>query len=117
MRDLAATVFVGHGDPTAHSADEPSAATVSAARGAVRYDFDRFPSFSSSYLLRGESEPAVRELFTDNLLMFFENRRGLSVEGGDDWLIVYLSRRRVRPQQVSAFLDETFEVRGVFAKR
>jgi len=79
--------------------------------------FDRFPSFSSSYLLRGEDEPAVRELFSDNRVVFFENRRGLCVEGGDDWLIVYRSRRRVRPQQVSAFLDETFEVHGVFAKR
>jgi hypothetical protein len=90
---------------------------IGSALGYQDIDFDRFPSFSSSYLLRGESEPAIRELFTDNRVMFFENRRGLSVEGGDDWLIVYRSRRRVRPQQVSAFLDETFEVRGVFAKR
>lgn len=90
---------------------------IGSALGYQDIDFDNFPDFSSSYLLRGENEPAVRELFNDNLLGFFENRPGLCVEGGDDWLIAYRSRRRVSPQQVSAFLDETFEVRGVFAKR
>ena len=90
---------------------------IGSALGYQDIDFDRFPDFSSSYLLRGENEPAVRELFNDNLLMFFENRTGLCVEGGDDWLVVYRSRRRLGPQRVSAVLDETFEVRGVFAKR
>jgi hypothetical protein len=90
---------------------------IGSALGYQDIDFDRFPTFSSSYLLRGGDEPAVRELFNDNVLMFFENRTGLCVEGGDDWLIVYRTRRRVKPQQLSSFLDETFAVRGVFAKR
>jgi hypothetical protein len=80
-------------------------------------DFDHFPTFSSSYLLRGEDERAVRELFNDNVLMFFESRPGLCVEGADDWLIVYRARRRVSPEHLSTFLDEAFEVRGVFSKR
>jgi hypothetical protein len=90
---------------------------IGAALGYQDIDFDRFPNFSSSYLLRGADEPAVRTLFNDGALMFFENHPGLCVEGGGDWLVVYRARRRVSPQQASAFLEETLEVRGVFARR
>lgn len=68
-------------------------------------DFDRHPEFSKRYLLRGEDEPAVRKLFSDRTIMFFEGESGICVEGGGGTLIVYRSRKRVKPEEIRAFLE------------
>lgn len=80
-------------------------------------DFDHSPTFSAKYLLRGEDKFAVRSLFDGNLLNFFENNLGWCVEGGDQWLIVYRTRRRVSPQEVTTFLEETALVRSAFIRK
>jgi len=35
-------------------------------------DFDRWPAFSSKYLLQGRNEEAVRKLFTDEVIAFYD---------------------------------------------
>jgi hypothetical protein len=76
-------------------------------------DFDSHPAFSKRYLLRGEDEAAVRALFTDGVLTFFEENLGLMVEGAGGRLLVYRSQARVKPDEARTFLDEAFGVLGV----
>ena len=77
-------------------------------------NFEDYPGFSKSYLLRGPDEKEIRELFTDRVLAYYEGRPGLSTEGGGDRLLFYRHNKRVDPQKVHAFLEEGFQVLAVF---
>ena len=52
-------------------------------------DFDSHPQLSKKYLLRGNDEQKVRQLFTTEVLGFFEGQDGVSTDGGGDQLIFY----------------------------
>ena len=73
-------------------------------------DFDHKPTFSGRFLLRGPDEPAIRKLFTDDVLDFFEKKQGWCVEAGGDWIVVFRKGKRVEPEKVGEFLREAFEI-------
>ncbi len=77
-------------------------------------NFDEHPAFSSRYLLRGPDEAAVREVFTDEVLSFYEDMRGVSTEANGDRLLFYRHDKRVKPDGVRPLLEEGFKVLAVF---
>ena len=77
-------------------------------------DFESHPRFSKTYLLRGEDEAQVRELFNDELLTFFETEHKLCVEGGGDQLVFYRGSKRIKPDEVQQFMDEGVRVFTAF---
>jgi hypothetical protein len=77
-------------------------------------NFEDYPRFSKSYLLRGPDENEIRELFSERVLTFYQARPGLSTEGGGDRLLFYRHNKRVDPQKVHEFLEEGFQVLAVF---
>jgi hypothetical protein len=87
---------------------------IGSALGYQDIDFPSHPDFSRRYLLRGEDETAVRKLFSAPIVRFFARRKGWSVEGGGEWLIVYRHRRRVRPADLRRFFKDTEEIKRVF---
>ncbi len=82
--------------------------------GGQDIDFDSAPDFSSRYILQGTDEAAVRRLFGDRVLAFYAARPGLCTEGGGDRLIFYRADKRVKPEALSAFLDEGLEIADLF---
>lgn len=60
-------------------------------------DFGNRPDFSSKYLLRGPDERAVRSIFTDALLGFYEMNEGTSTDGGGNQLFIFRQNRRPAP--------------------
>ncbi len=82
----------------------------------VDFDFDSHPKSSREYLLDGESEAAVRKLFTRPLLDHLEGIAGLSVAGRDALLVVYRPGKRVRPDDLTGFLQEASGVAAAFVK-
>jgi hypothetical protein len=72
------------------------------------------PIFAKTYLLQGPSEPAIRELFDDQVLSFFEDQPGLSAEGGGFELIFYRAGALVPPEKIRSFLEEGFKVLDLF---
>jgi hypothetical protein len=82
--------------------------------GAQNISFEEHPVFSKNYLLRGPDEAAVRNLFDERALTFYEERPGLSTEGGDDRLLFYHPDKRVAPEKVRGFLAEGFQVLQAF---
>ena len=82
--------------------------------GGQDIDFESAPDFSSRYVLQGTDEAAVRGLFADRVLAFYAARSGLCTEGGGDRLLVYRAEKRVKPEALSAFLDEGLEVLALF---
>jgi hypothetical protein len=66
--------------------------------------FPRRPKFSKCYLLEGEDEAAIRKLFGEKLLMFFEVTLGLSVEGSDNYLLLYRENNRLDGEGLDEFM-------------
>jgi hypothetical protein len=64
------------------------------------------PGFNSMFLLRGESEATIRQLFTPAAIRHFEQLPGISVGGGGDALIVYRDRQRAKPEDFPQRLTE-----------
>lgn len=80
---------------------------IGSALGFQDIDFREDPDFSSRYVLKGKDEDAVRQLFIDRRRSACVRARDVCVEGGGGWLITYRARRRVEPDGISQFLDET----------
>ncbi len=85
---------------------------IGSAFGMQDIDFDSHPEFSKRYLLKGENEAAIREIFTPGVLSFFEQHEKLSVEGDRHRLLVYRSSKKIKPELWQNFMTEGF---GVFA--
>ena len=79
-------------------------------------DFSSHTKFSDDYLLQGNPEESVRNLFNDQLLDFFESKPGLCVEGGANQMLFYRLNERVSPNNLSQFLEEGMQVLANFTK-
>ena len=73
-------------------------------------DFESHPKFSKTFLLRGNDEPKIRDIFKNEVLNFFESLEEISVEGGDNQLILYRHQVRIAPEELEQFMDEGFQV-------
>ena len=80
-------------------------------------DFDTHPEFSKHYLLRGVDEDGIRSVFSDMLIAFYEQHRGLNTEGDGGGLIFYRASKRVSPKDLKIFMEEGFGVFALLAKR
>ena len=61
-------------------------------------DFDEFSKFSRQYLLRGPEEH-VRNVFNSNILSYFDNDPGWTVEGFGTQLLVYRVGKKVASRE------------------
>ncbi|MEH2205239.1 MAG: hypothetical protein V7K53_14355 [Nostoc sp.] len=81
-------------------------------------NFKKYPRFSEQYLLRGSDEKGIRQIFTDNVLSFFEAKIGFypaiqttpCLEAADACLIYYRENVRLEPEQIELFLQEAMKV-------
>ena len=86
---------------------------ISSAFGFEDIDFASHPTFSKNYHLSGQNRPAIEEYFTPDRLEFFETHLGLSMEGWDNWMILYRQRTRIKPSTVQQFFELGF---GAYAR-
>ncbi|HET6575765.1 MAG TPA: hypothetical protein VFG68_19345 [Fimbriiglobus sp.] len=77
-------------------------------------NFGTHPAFSKAYLLRGPDEAAVREVFGEPVLAYFEGQPRVSVEAAGGTLLYYRHASRVEPADARAFLTDGFAVLGLF---
>jgi hypothetical protein len=79
-------------------------------------DFTHRPDFSKNYLLRGQDEQAIRMMFHDNLLSFYEVNQGVCTEGGGNQLLIYRENFRVQPQDVQQYVGWGLGVMNLFPR-
>lgn len=82
--------------------------------GGQDIDFDEFPQFSNMYVLQSEDEAACRSLFSEDLVRFFEANKGLCVQTAGDGFVLFCSKVKKSPKEMSAFLEKGFELCGLF---
>ncbi len=78
--------------------------------GFMDIDFADHHEFSKRFQLRGDDEEAIRALFPDDLLGFFEAYGKVSVEADGQWMVVYRSGKRRSAEEIPQFLEQAFEV-------
>jgi hypothetical protein len=87
---------------------------ISQFRGKERISFNLHSDFEKMYFLSGCDEDPVRSLFPDQVISYFENHPGWTIEGKDDKLIAYRLSRRVKPEDLATFLQECYEIFALF---
>ena len=88
-----------------------------AAFGYQDIDFGNRPEFSKRYLLRGPDELAVRNLFNDALLGFYEMNQGLSADGGGNQLFIFQQNYRQPPQQIQSAVTSALQLQRLYGNR
>ncbi|NND34370.1 MAG: hypothetical protein HKN76_17430 [Saprospiraceae bacterium] len=88
--------------------------TIGAWLGKNDIDFESFPEFSKSYHLTGEDEYIIRQTFSDDVLQYFTQHSGWSVEGLNYFLIFYKSKKRQAPEVMQPFIQQGFEILDLF---
>lgn len=78
-------------------------------------DFENFPDFSKNYLLRGEDESKIRQLFTSRVINFFESNNDLCIEAQNNTLILYKPSNRCKPEEIARFIEEGQKVQQIFS--
>ena len=85
---------------------------IGGAFGYQDIDFDSHPEFSKKYLLRGDNEASIRQLFNNNVLTNIESQQKISIEGGGNQLVFY--KKRIKPDDIESFMDEGFRFFKLF---
>ncbi len=67
-------------------------------------DFPEREQFSKLYLLKGEDEASVREMFGPTVITFFEQNPGLCMEAKGVWLILWQQGKRTKPEMLRDFV-------------
>ena len=73
-------------------------------------DFDDAPEFSKRYLLNGSDEAAIRRIFRQEVTDAFARRTGWCVEAHGDVIVFWSEGKRVPPNDIRSFLEETIEL-------
>ncbi len=68
--------------------------------GGKDIDFHEYPKFSKKYYLRGDNETTIRELFSETVIRFFENREEMHVECHKHRLLIYKIRDLLEPIEI-----------------
>jgi hypothetical protein len=89
---------------------------IGAAFGYQDIDLENRPDFSKAYLLRGTDEAEIRRFFQDEIVHHFERHRGWSVEAAGTWVVVYRAGKRVKPDDLRAFVEDCDQIASVVAR-
>jgi hypothetical protein len=74
------------------------------------------PDFTRHMHLQGPARKAIRALFNDELIAFFEAHTDLCCEGSGPYLIFYRFEKLVSPKKTTEFLDEVLQVYSTINK-
>lgn len=70
-------------------------------------DFDDYPGFSEAYLLKGEKEEEIRDLFTNELITFFEQNQGFSMESRNNNILIYKEKALMNRIEIEDAIEFT----------
>lgn len=77
-------------------------------------DFPSRNRFTNIYGLRGDDVRAISKTFTDQIFSYFENHKGLTLNGKGDRLLIYRDRKLIRPDDIQSFFTEGLEIFRLF---
>lgn len=66
---------------------------------------DNHPDFSKRFYLLGKNKQAIKEFFTDNLVLFFESNEYYHIEGNNNGLLILGKERLAGVREIKALTD------------
>ena len=91
----------------------PKPSEESAELAALHLGQDLRP-FPDGGVVRSGEEEAVRGLFNDHVLEYYEAHPNVCTEACGDELVYYRAQKRLDPAEVRSFLEEGFRVLALF---
>jgi hypothetical protein len=79
-------------------------------------DFGQRPEFSANYILRGQDEPAIRQVFNDRLLSFYEGYGGTCTDAGGNQLLLFRAGHRFEPHEIQSYIALALNVVGLLPR-
>lgn len=79
-------------------------------------DFHTHPVFSKSYKLTGRDEMPIRSIFHPQALNFFEHQRKINVDGGGNYLFIYLHNQTFKPENLNSLLETSLFTYNLFRR-
>jgi len=74
-------------------------------------DFERNPEFSKKYFLRGKDENKIKEIFTPEVLNYFEqNPIKATIEVDGNKIIYYSTGKRIKPKDLNSKLEDVSKI-------
>lgn len=77
-------------------------------------NFDDHPTFSTQHNLHGHDEKAIRQLFKDKVISYFEQHGSVIADGSGNSLMFCRLGNTVAVKDIQSFLDQGFEVFSLF---
>jgi hypothetical protein len=86
--------------------------------GTQDINFEKYPDFSKSYMLKSEDEDFTRLLFDDEeLIEFFKGHEGWSYEATGYYLIIYRPSKLQKPEEIKDMIDSGLRLNEILRKR
>jgi hypothetical protein len=79
-------------------------------------DFGQRPEFSKNYILRGQDELAIRQVFNDRVLSFYESSGGTCTDAGGNQLLVFRAGYRFQPHEIQSYLALALNLFSLFPR-
>jgi hypothetical protein len=91
---------------------------LGAMMGGQDINFADDPEFSGGYVLQGDHEPAVRNLFDDHVRAWFAERRGrrFHFEANGDRLVFHYGKKR-KPEEAGQMMQEALEIMSLLGSQ
>lgn len=78
-------------------------------------DIDNHPDFSKRFYLAGKNQDKILELFTDELILFFESNPYYHIEGSKDGLLILGKERLAGVKEIKAMADFGMRLQKIIA--
>jgi hypothetical protein len=89
---------------------------IAEALGYQDIDFAQRPEFSKRYLLRGQDETAIRRVFGERVLSFYETYPGTSTDGGGNQLFLFRNGNRFQPEEIQSYVGLGLNLLNLFPR-
>src|SRR5690606_13919698 len=73
-------------------------------------DFKDYPNFSKNITLTSDYEVAIRNLFNDDLIRFFENNSVYHIECNGKQLVIFKTMRLASVDEIKELVDYSYEL-------
>ncbi len=80
-------------------------------------DFEMYTDFSEKFLLMGNDEQAIRSLFTNEMIQFFENQQIHHLESNGDAILIFDRIKLARTDETIAFMEYGKELAKLLEKK
>ena len=79
-------------------------------------DFENNKVFSDNYRLTSKNPDAVRSLFNQEIMHFFENDKTYTIKSGEKCLMIFRKTKKVKPQMIQQFFEKGIKISKHFKR-